>query len=282
MRSGMIGQDGRVSVNAKESAVRHQAQPSEFGASLRDWRGRRRLSQLDLALEADISARHISFLETGRSQPSRAMVLRLCERLELPLQARNQLLVAAGLAPQYDARPADRTDMRPAHAAIDWMLKRHHPYPALTLDRHWRLVSLNGAARTLFAMVELGEGDSMLDALCDNGPVAQSIENLDQLRRYLAARLNTEIAHFGPDPVLQRGRDRMLALLSDSASAADQQPAPPSPVIPAIYSAGGMRLSLFSTISHFGTAEDVALSELRIELLFPADEETRQALMALA
>lgn len=110
---------------------------NEFGAGLKEWRARRRLSQLELGLAAAVSARHISFLETGRARPSRGMVLRLCEHLQVPRAARNRLLTAAGLAPAYAARPRSAADLGPLADAVDWMLARHAPYPAFALDRHW-------------------------------------------------------------------------------------------------------------------------------------------------
>lgn len=211
------------------------------------------------------------------------MVMKLCERLEVPLQARNQLLTSAGLSPKYETRPLDDALMQPVRQALDWMLERHLPYPGLALDRHWRIVKLNAVAAMLFGAVGLGAGDSLLDALIDNQAVIDSIENIDQVRHHMLARLATEATHFGQDPVLNSARERLLERFGErSRSMVEGQPdganGQSSPVVPTIYRAGGLRLSLFSTISHFGTAEDIALSELRVELLFPADDASRSAL----
>jgi len=254
-------------------------QNAVFGAFLKDWRSRRRMSQLDLALHADVSSRHISFLETGRSRPSRSMVHRLCERLDIPLQARNQLLSAAGLSPSYENRAFENQDMTEVRAALDWMLERHHPYPAMAVDKHWRIVKLNGMAQALFAIIGLGVGDSVLEAIAGEEAVRNRIENIDEVVAHLIGRLRTESAHFGNDPVLEDIRERLQAIQSGNS---DQASGPLPPVLPTIYIAGGMRLSLFSTIAQFGTAEDIALSELRIELMFPADEQTRLTLVELA
>ncbi len=214
------------------------------------------------------------------------MVMKLCERLDVPLQARNQLLTSAGLSPQYETRPLDDAHMQPVRQALDWMLERHLPYPGFALDRHWRIVKLNAVATMLFGAAGLGAGDSLLDALIDNQAMIDSIENIDEVRHHMLARLATEAAHFGQDPVLNSARERLLQCFGDqSRSGAEAPPVEAagqsSPVVATIYRAGRMHLSLFSTISHFGTAEDIALSELRVELLFPADDASRSALEAM-
>ena len=241
-----------------------------FGPALKHWREKRRLSQLALSLEADVSARHISFLETGRSRPTRGMVLRLCDRLEIPRESRNQLLTAAGLAPAYHTRDLSSQDLAPVTSAVEWTLSRHAPYPAFSVDRHWTLVDLNAPAQMLFAGVGLGPGSSLIDMLLDNANLRAAIVNLDEVMHHSATRLRTESAHLGGDPVLDAAIARIEA---DSPAPADPGAIPA--IIPTIYRVGGMTLSLFGTIAQFGTAEDVALSELKIELLFPADDATR-------
>src|SRR5499426_2917253 len=142
-------------MNAHASAARaEQARPIHIGEHLREWRQRRHLSQLDLAGEAEISARHLSFVETGRSAPSREMVLRLSERLEVPLRERNVLLVAAGYAPVFPERPLDDPALRAQRQAVDLILKGHEPYPALAVDRHWTLVAANSAVTRLLAGID--------------------------------------------------------------------------------------------------------------------------------
>ena len=160
---------------------------AQFGQALRDWRGKRRRSQLDLGLSANVSARHISFLETGRARPSRAMVLMLCEALDLPRAERNRLLTAAGFAPLYAARDWSAAEMAPARAAMEHMLTRHAPYPGLALDRHWRLLRLNAPAAALFGAFGIGEGDPLLDAMLDSPAMLDAIENLADLAAHICA-----------------------------------------------------------------------------------------------
>lgn len=250
-----------------------------FGTMLKDWRRQRRMSQLDLGLTANVSARHISFLETGRAKPSRAMVLQLCEVLEAPRATRNSLLNAAGFAPAYSSRKLDDADMAQVRAAVDWTLQRHDPYPALALDRHWRLVAVNRMAGILLAAVGLGTGDSLLTVMTDRGSLPQLFENWREVAQHIFVRLRTESNHLGGDEVLEAAAARLADMLGGELRGADGvMPA----VLPARYRAGEGCLSFFSTIAHFGTAEDIALAELKIEMMFPADEATRMSLLELA
>ena len=243
-----------------------------FPDLLRHWRGVRRISQLELALRAEVSARHVSFLESGRARPSRTMVMLLADALDMPLAERNGLLGAAGFAPAYQARPPGDRALALPEAALAWMLDRHAPYPGLALDRHWCLVRANAPARRLLEPAGIGIGDSLLAACGPNGALRPLILNWTEVARYLAARLQTEIEHFGGEPVLARHRDAILAGLKRPL------PDPVSPILPVVYQLGGARLSFFSTIAHFGGAGDVALDDLRIELMFPADEATSEML----
>lgn len=250
----------------------------DFGATLKEWRQARRVSQLDLGLSAGVSSRHISFLETGRSRPSRGMVLRLCDELDVPIAQRNRMLTAAGLSPAYAERDLSEADMAPMRAAVDWTLERHDPYPAMAIDRHWRLVKANKSMAGLLAAFGMAEGDSLLDMMTDSPWVRAALENYDEVAQHMLARLRVEAAHFGHDPVLEAAIGRFEKIVGAASLSVDGiRPA----VIPAVYVLGDMRLSLFSTISQFGSAEDIALSELRIELMFPADEDTRAALEAM-
>jgi len=248
-----------------------------FGTLMRHWRNERRMSQLDLALAADVSARHISFLETGRARPSRKMVVALSETLDVPRATRNVLLTAAGFAQAYRARDLDDDDMTAVRQAMDWMLERHCPYPAIAFDRHWRLVQVNAVSDALLASLDLGIGDSMLDAFLRDGAFAQALENAEDVARHMIVRLRTESAHVGGDAVLDEAISRLAARLGDRAPAShDAMPA----VIPARFRVGDVVLSLFSTIAQFGSTEDIALADLKIELMFPADSATREALLA--
>lgn len=250
---------------------------SDFGATLKEWRQVRRLSQMDLALQSGVSARHVSFLETGRSHPSRGMVLRLCDELDLPFSARNQMLMAAGLSPTYAERNLSDADMRPVQEAMRWSLDRHAPYPGIALGRHWQLLDLNRPAERLLGVLGIKPGDNMIEVLARNPLARAALVNFDEVVTHLLARLRAESAHFGVDATL----DSLIALLSelgvDQTKGQGLRPA----FQPAIYRFGDLELSLFSTISQFGSAEDIALSEMRIELMFPADEPTRLALLAL-
>ena len=250
----------------------------EFGNVLREWRQQRRMSQMDLGLGANVSARHISFLETGRARPSRSMVLQLCEELEVPKAARNRLLTAAGLAPAYVKRDLSDEQLSPVRAAVDWILERHDPFPAFAMDRHRRLQKLNRSAQMLLAGMGMQPGDSMLQTLAKNSAVQNAIENFDEVLTHVILRVRTEIAHLGSDPELETAVDQLSTLLGTNAVAPEGTlPA----FVPTRYVMGGMALSMFSTFSQFGTAEDIALSELKIEMLFPADEQTRAFLMSL-
>jgi len=251
---------------------------SQFGSSLKHWRNQRRMSQLDLALTADVSARHISFLETGRSRPSRSMVLHLCEQLDVPRAVRNTMLNQAGLAPAYQSRTLANDEMEPIRSAIGWMLERHNPYPAIAIDRHWTIVDLNEAANRLLGGMGLGEGMSAVQALIDTPALQAAITNLPEVVEHLRHRLRTESAHYGGDDVLDAiERDLQAIAGGELLQLGGILPA----FVPTRYRIGETELSLLSTFAQFGTAEDIALGELRIEMMFPADEATRQTLLAL-
>lgn len=246
-----------------------------FGTLLKDWRGRRRLSQLALGLEADVSARHIAFLEKGRSTPSRRMVIHLSDVLEIPRPDRNSLLTAAGFAPAYPKRSMEDMDIAPLRAAIDHTITRHAPYPAIVIDRLWRLMDANAPARMLLTPFGINDGDSLLTAFFENPDRATYFENWPELGYCTARRLRTESAHLGGVPEL----DRVVAEIeADPAVAAYDPPSELPAIIPARYRFGDMVLSMFTTIAQFGSAEEITLADLRIELMFPADDQTRQVL----
>ncbi len=247
---------------------------NSFGEALKDWRGRRRISQLDLSGIANVSARHIAFLETGRARPSRSMVLQLSEALAVPRTDRNALLQAAGFAPAYRARSLAEPDMSQVRSAVEWMLSRHAPFPALALDRHWHVVMLNAPAAAMVSAVGLKEGDSLIEALVGDTPLWRAIGNKVEVGQHLAMRMRTESLHLGGDPVLEKGAERLLAQIPGAHVPAH---GPLPPVVPLTLMMGEAVLSFFSAIAQFGTAEDIALSDLRIELFFPADDVTRAA-----
>lgn len=256
-----------------------------FGTHLRHWRQQRRLSQLDLAQEADISTRHLSYVETGRAAPSREMVLRLAERLEVPLRERNALLVAAGYAPMYRQRSLDDPALAAARHAVDLVLKGHEPFPALAVDRHWHLVAANAVVPLLMA----GAAPELLQppvnvlrlSLHPKG-LAPRIANLAQWREHLLERLAQQIAATG-DPALSALRSELAAYPVDSAG--QQAPAAGGElagvVVPFQLMTPHGVLSFISTTTIFGTPVDVTLQELAVESFFPADAATAQALAGL-
>lgn len=255
---------------------------ASFGAVLKEWRGLRRMSQLDLGVEAGVSSRHISFLETGRSRPSRGMVLRLCEELQVPVSARNRFLAAAGLAPAYGARALSDAEMEPVREAVSWMLQRHAPFPALAMNRHWEVVSMNAPAERMLRPLGVLQGTSILDVLAGSDRVRAVIENLGEVVAHVISRIRVEIDHLGGDAVLEAAVARLIEAGPMGEGGAPEGAGPLPPFVPTTYRMGDARLSFLSTISQFGTAEDVLLSELKVELWFPADAETRATLEAMA
>jgi len=243
------------------------------GALLRDWRRRRRLSQLDLALEAGVSARHVSFLETGRSRPSREMVLHLSEQLDIPLRDRNHMLLAAGFAPAYAERAIDAPEMAPVREALDRILKGHEPYPAVVVDRWWDLAAANAGVALLTSMVAphlLEPPANALRITLHPDGMAPHVRNLPEWRAHLLDRLRRQVA--------VTGDQRLAALQAELAGYPGGEatlPAhEPGIAVPLELEAGGTELSFFSTISTFGTAVDITVAELAIEAFFPADEQT--------
>jgi transcriptional regulator with XRE-family HTH domain len=259
------------------------AQP--IGDLLRDWRQRRRLSQLDLAAEAEISTRHLSFVETGRSQPSRDMVLNLAERLDVPLRERNVLLVAAGFAPMFAERPLDDPALRAARQAVDLVLAGHEPYPALAVDRHWRLVAANTAVQRLIAGADpalLKPPVNVLRLSLHPQGMAPRIANLPEWRGHLIERLRREV-ELTADPVLTALMEELRGYPVPFRTRPDPRQRDYAGIlVPLRLATEAGVLSFFSTTTVFGTPLDVTLSELALESFFPADAETAEALRRLA
>ncbi|WP_122075993.1 helix-turn-helix transcriptional regulator [Pseudophaeobacter sp. EL27] len=250
----------------------------DFGGILKEWRGIRRMSQLDLALTAEVSSRHISFLETGRAKASRDMALRLGEELQMPLDMRNQLLLSAGLAPAYGSAPISAEDRAPLQQAVDWMLERHAPFPALAIDHHWVLQGMNPPAAALLAASGLQLGDSLIEALIVNQQLRSSLVNLDEVEALILHRLRSELASAGKDAVLAGAVARLQRRVGSQGW---QGPGEMPAVIPTHYRFNGVDLKLFSTLSQFTSTGDVAMSELRLELMFPADAASKETLLSL-
>ncbi len=244
---------------------------SEFGSILKQWRKVRRFSQLDLSLEAELSARHLSFLESGRSKPSREMVLRLTDALQLPRPAANQALNAAGFAPVYPSLPDDAPELAPVNQAIDNMLDKHDPYPGIAVDRYWNVVKSNQGAQMLLAVAGSEGPVNMMDVLINSAEL-DLLENWEEAALLSLSRLRTEILELGGDEKLSALMQRLSSLerlKNADISAINLNQA----VIPTILKIGETRLSLFSTIAQFGSVQDVRAGETRIEMMFPMDSE---------
>ncbi|HUG13913.1 MAG TPA: helix-turn-helix transcriptional regulator [Thermomicrobiales bacterium] len=251
------------------------------GELLRDWRQRRRLSQLDLALDAGVSARHVSFLETGRSLPSRSMLLRLAGFLDVPLRERNTLLLAAGYAPTYPATALEDPALDAAREAIDRVLTGHEPYPALAVDRHWNLIAANQGVYRLLGDIDpalLLPPVNVLRLSLHTGGLASRIANLGQWRAHVLARLRRQ-HELTADPALAALRAE-LAAYPVAPGASRAQPGDGAElVIPFRLRAGDAELVFFTTTMLFGAVNDVTLSELAIELFFPADRATAERMV---
>ena len=241
------------------------------------------MSQLDLACEAEISTRHLSFVETGRALPSREMILHLAEQLDIPMRERNVLLVAAGYAPLFPERALAAPELKAAREAIDLLLEGHKPYPAFALDRHWNVVATNGALPALYDGVEAALLEPPVNvmrlSLHPDG-LSPRILNLAEWRGHLLSRLRRQI-DLTADPVL-------IALLKEmqaygrGLSLAHPGPAPTDMVIPLRLKIAAGVLTFFSTTMVFGTPVEVTLSELALESFFPADAETAAIVRSLA
>jgi transcriptional regulator with XRE-family HTH domain len=263
-------------MNAHASAARAEP-PVHIGAHLREWRQRRHLSQLDLAGEAEISARHLSFVETGRSAPSRDMVLKLAERLDVPLRERNVLLVAAGFAPAFPQRGLDDPALKSARAAIDLVLKAHEPNPALAYDRHWNLVSANRMLAPILEGVPpklLSPPLNILRLAFHPEGLAPRTVNLGEWAAHLLERLHRQCESTADPELIRLYNDlRSYPLPARSGPVSVDNVA-----IPFKLRHKGDVLSFISTTMVFGTPVDVTLSELALETFFPADELTARRL----
>ena len=254
---------------------------SGAGPLLRTWRQRRRLSQLDLACAADVSTRHLSYVETGRSRPSRAFLLHVAEHLDVPLRGRNDLLVAAGYAPVFGETDLEAPEMAPVRAALDLVLGHHEPFPAVVVDRQWRLVRANAGVGLLLDVVDpellAGEVNVMRLSLHPRG-LAPHVVDFASFSAHVLSRLRREAALTG-DPALTALHDELSAL--PGVQTAERWDEPPGVVLPLRLRHPAGELSFFTTAAVFGTAADVTLAELTVEQFFPADEATDRAVRAL-
>jgi transcriptional regulator with XRE-family HTH domain len=254
------------------------------GTLIREWRQRRRVSQLELALDAEISTKHVSFVESGRAQPSREMILRLAEHLQVPLRERNALLHAAGFAPVFAERTLEDPALAAAKAAVELVLKGHEPFPAIAVDRHWSLVAANSAVGFLMEGIDaslLTPPVNVLRLSLHPQGLAPRIANLAEWRLHLLDRLRRQV-DASSDPIL-----------ADLLRELRAYPVPPDPDRPArahrdyagvvvpfeLRTPDGI-LAFFGTTTVFGTPLDITLSELAVEAFFPADSATAQSLIA--
>ncbi len=250
-----------------------------MGELLRHWRATRRLSQLARALEASTTARHLSFIESGRSQPSPEMVLRLARALDVPIRERNQLLLAAGYAPLYREAGLDSAQAAQVRAALGRMLAAHEPFPAVVMDRHWNVVTANSAADAFFGWLP-GEREAegpanVIRLMFDPGSLRPFVASWEAAAEALIQRVHREAVGGVPDP-------ETLALLN-AALAYPGAPSqwrspdfqtPPLPIVPVEFEKNGLALSYFSTVTTLGTPQDAMLQEIRLESFFPADDTT--------
>ncbi|MBA3743026.1 helix-turn-helix transcriptional regulator [Sporichthya sp.] len=253
------------------------------GTLLRDWRQRRRLSQMDLALSVNVSTRHLSFVETGRSRPSAELVLALAEGLDVPLRERNTLLLAAGYAPRYPVRPLEDAEMEPAREAVQRMLNAHDPYPGVVVDRAWNIVMANNAAAAITTGIPdelLGPPPNVYRISLHPDGLAKRTLNFPEWAAHLLHQLGRSVALTG-DPGLAALEAEVRAYPGVEEALRDQ----PSPLervpllVPFRLDLGnGQELSLFTTLTTFGTPRDVTLDELAVELFYPADDESARLL----
>jgi transcriptional regulator with XRE-family HTH domain len=254
------------------------------GNLIREWRQRRRLSQLDLACEADISTRHLSYVENGRASPSREMLMHLAERLDVPLRERNMLLTAAGYAPIYRERPLADPALSAARQAVDLVLKAHEPYPALAVDRHWNMLAHNRTVPLLLTGIAaelMTPPVNVLRLSLHPGGLAPRIVNLAQWREHLFSRLKHQIDLTG-DAVLVDLLHELEALPFDPAQSHGPAIDPSGVAVPLQFNTPAGVMSFISTITVFGTPVDITLAELALETFFPADVRTAELLRRLS
>jgi transcriptional regulator with XRE-family HTH domain len=257
---------------------------SSFGTALRSWRQVRGKSQLDLALDAGVSPRHVSFLETGRARPSREMILTLARTLDVPLRERNTLLGAAGFAPAFAERSLDEPELAPARRALDLILAHQEPWPAVVMDRRWEIVRTNGAAGRFFARFPAGpelpaaSAGNVLRQMFHPAGLRRWVANWEEVAEALVQRVHREAIGGVPDAATRA----LLAEILEQPDVPERWRLPDlsrplAPFVPVVFAAPGLRLAFFSAVTTLGTPQDVTLQELRIECFFPADAETAAA-----
>ena len=259
------------------------------GTLLRDWRRRRRLTQMEVALDAGVSARHLSFVETGRSKPGRDMLLRVAEELGVPFRERNQLLLAAGHAPAFPERPLDDPALAPVREALDLILTQHDPYPAIAVDRKWNLVATNASVQAMLSLIEVDPAlleppvNAMRVGLHPRG-LAPYLVNLGQWRTYFLERLEQQIATTGDADLADLLEEVRGYPAPDSEAGREEEDGVADGVLGPLRARApdGRELALIGMFAGFGSPFEVTTSELAVELMFPADEESARLLQELA
>jgi transcriptional regulator with XRE-family HTH domain len=253
--------------------------PSPLGTLLQGWRQSRSMSQLALAIEANVSPRHVSFVETGRAQPSREMVLQLATALDVPLRERNALLLAAGYAPAYRESTLDAPELRTVRRALDAMLAKQEPYPAVVMNRCWDILTSNDAARRFFAHL-LGDAQpptppNVLRLMFHPNALRPYVVDWATVAEGLIRRAHRESVGGIPDAATRAVLDEILRYPDVPARWARPDPDTPLvPVIPVTYAKDGRTFAFFSAVTTLGTPQDVTLQELRIECFYPLDDAT--------
>ena len=254
------------------------------GTLLRDWRSRRRLSQMELALDVGISPRHLSFVETGRSRPSADLLMTLAAQLEVPLRERNRMLLSSGYAPRYSQQPLLARDMQPIRAALQRLLELHQPYPGLVLDRQWNVVLANDAALSLTSLLPPALREPSLNifraSLHPQG-LSRVTANFEEWAGYLLSTLQAAVSN-SSDAELASLEQEVLSYPNIKALRTGRQPLAPGAalLVPCVLDLPAGRLSMFTTLTTFGTPRDITLEELCVELFYPADAETLNLMRA--
>jgi len=273
-----------VVISTDLGAAPRPARAAHVGSLLREWRAARRVSQLDLALEAGVSARHISYVETGKAQPSREMIARLADTLDMPLRERNALLIAAGYAPRYAETDLNTPELTQVRRAIDLIVEHQEPYPAFVLNRRWDVLLANRAAvRIADFLIGGSTHTNMLRQFFDPKDMRSVVVNWEEVAGDMIRHLHDEIAAAPSDPKAHALLDEILRYPGvPSRWVTRELGAAPPPVLTVVFQKDGRQFRFFSTITTFGTPRDVTLDELRIECAFPADEATSELCRGLA
>jgi transcriptional regulator with XRE-family HTH domain len=264
-------------MNQMTSPPPRAAPAHPLGDLLREWRGARRMSQMDLALEAGVSTRHLSCVETGKARPSRELVALLAGALDMPMRDRNALLVTAGYAPGYRETALSAPEMSLVRRAIEFILGQQAPYPAFVVNRHWDVLMANDGLVRLFGWLRDGQevDPNIMRQVFDPADMRPFIDNWEEVAGDLIRHLHHEVATHPSDKVSRALLDEVLAYPDVPARWEHRElGAAPMPLMTVVFRKGDQRLSFFSTLTTFGTSRDITLEEIRVECMFPADEET--------